>query len=113
MLNNINPLIDALRAKRKAMKLSQQKLAEKVGIPQSHISKIEAGDVNIKLASFVEMARAVDLEVMLVPRKDIMMVKGLIASKETKQGGEGESTATPAYSLDQGDDDNDSNDHRA
>ena len=97
MLNNIKELIDRVNTARKASRLSQQMLGKKVGIPQSHISKIETGNVNIKLASFVEMARALELEVLLVPRQSATMIKNLIASKETKQRRD---EIGPAYSLD-------------
>ena len=97
MLNNIKKLIDGIKIARKARKLSQQVLARKVGIPQSHISKIEAGNVNIKLANFVEMARALELEVLLVPTQDATMIKNLIRSKEAMRHGD---EVRPAYILD-------------
>lgn len=68
-------LILTLKNARVAKKLSQRELADKLGIPQSHLSKIETGQVNIKLASFVEMARHLEFEVMLVPRQEVMFVK--------------------------------------
>lgn len=97
MLNNIKQLIDALKVARKAKGMNQLALAEKVGIPQSHISRIETGNVNIKLASFVEIARALDLEVMLVPRQDAGTINNLIASKAAERRG---TEVTPAYTLD-------------
>lgn len=101
MFNNIKSLIDTIRAARKSKKLSQQMLARKVGIPQSHISKIESGNVNIKLASFVEIARTLELEVLLVPRQDAAMIQNLIASREAARG---EDEVRPAYSLDEDED---------
>lgn len=97
MLNNIKQLIDGVKTARKARRLSQQVLARKVGIPQSHLSKIETGNVNIKLASFVEIARTLELEVLLVPRQDATMIKSLITSKERKRRGD---EIGPAYTLD-------------
>lgn len=97
MNNTIQELIDVLKRAREARGLSQRALADKLGIPQSHLSKIEAGRVNIKLASFVEMARTLELEVMLIPRQEISLVKGLLVSKkEARQGHE----TKPAYTLD-------------
>lgn len=101
MLNNIKKLIDRIRTARKARRMSQQILAQKVGIPQSHLSKIETGNVNIKLSSFVEIARALELELLLVPRQSATMIKNLIASKETKRRGD---EIRPAYSLDDDED---------
>lgn len=92
----IQPFIDTLKSAREAKKLSQQELAGRLGIPQSHLSKIEAGKVNIKLLSFVEMARHLDLEVMLIPRQDISLVKTMIAEK-----GREENEVEPAYVLDE------------
>lgn len=101
MLNNIKQLIGALKTTRKEKKLSQKKLAKKVGLPQSHISKIEAGRVNMKLGNFVEMARLLGLEVMLVPRGSLAVVKSWLASKkDLKQGEE----TRPLYTLDEEDD---------
>ena len=93
----IQQLIAVLKTAREAKGLSQQALAAKLGIPQSHLSKIETGHVNLKLASFVEMARHLELEVLLVPRQEITLVESIIRSKEnSRQGNE----IKPAYTLD-------------
>lgn len=96
----LQPLVRQLKSARKAKGLSQQSLADKLGIPQSHLSKIEAGTVNLKLAGFIEMAHRLDLEVMLIPRQEVLFVKGLVAS----QGKSEESDEIkPAYTLDKED----------
>ena len=66
-----------LKAARNNKGLSQRKLGAKVGVPQSHISKIENGAVDLKTSSLIELARALDLELMLVPRALIPAVQGL------------------------------------
>ena len=58
--------------------LSQRALSIKAGIPQSHISKIENGAVDLRLSSVVELAHVLGLEVMLVPRKSIPAVQTLV-----------------------------------
>ena len=47
--------------------LSQRALADKVGLAQSHISKIERGAVDPQTTSVVEIARVLGLELSLVP----------------------------------------------
>lgn len=97
MKTSIQSLIDTLKKARKAKKLNQRVLADQVGIPQSHLSKIEAGQVDIQLTSFIEIARFLDLEVMLIPRQGVSLVQGLIASQ--KEAGQ-DHDIKPAYTLD-------------
>ena len=66
-----------LKTARNKKGLSQRELGAKVGIPQSHISKIENGAVDLKTSSLIELARALDLELMLVPRALTPAVQGL------------------------------------
>jgi transcriptional regulator with XRE-family HTH domain len=73
-------LIEALKAARKARGLNQRALGALVGLPQSHISKIESGRTDIKLSSLVALARALELEVKLVPRKAIPAVDSIVRS---------------------------------
>src|ERR1700722_2315627 len=61
------PIITALTNARHRAGLSQRALADKVGIAQSHISKIERGAVDPQTTSLVEIARVLGLELSLVP----------------------------------------------
>ena len=63
--------------------LSQRALSERSGLTQSHISNIESGATEPGLSSLIDLARALDLEVMLVPRKRIPAVSSLV---ETRSG---------------------------
>lgn len=67
-----------LRQARNAKGLSQAVLAKRAGVPQSHISKIENTGVDLRLSSLSEIARALDLELMLVPRKVVLATQSLI-----------------------------------
>lgn len=85
----------ALKSARQAAKLSQRALGAKTGVPQSHISKIENGAVDLRVSSLVELARVLDLELMLVPRKSVSAVQA-VTHGSLKTG----VVVRPAYGLD-------------
>ncbi len=60
-----------------AKKLSQRALAVLVGLPQSHISKIERGLVDLQASSLIQLSRVLDLELMLIPRILVFTVQAL------------------------------------
>jgi len=70
----------SLRAAREAKALTQRDLAALVGTPQSHLSKIEQGAVDLQISSLAELARALDLELKLVPRQALPAIDGVIHS---------------------------------
>jgi transcriptional regulator with XRE-family HTH domain len=86
----------ALKAARKSKGLSQRALSEKAGVPQAHISKIENGTVDLRLSSLIALARALDLELALVPRKAMPAVQSIVRGSGPASG----EPARPAYSLD-------------
>lgn len=65
----IEKLAANLKAAREKKGLSQRALSALAGVPQSHISKIESGVVNLTLSSLTAIANALDLELALIPRK--------------------------------------------
>ena len=73
--------------------LSQRALAERTGVPQAHISKIEQGRVDIRLSSLVELARALDLDVQLLPRQALQAVAGTVRALESQAGDSAQSRA--------------------
>lgn len=95
----IQPFIIALKTAREKKKLSQRALAEMAGVPQSHISNIENGKVNIRISSLFDIARVLELEPMLIPRRYVPAVKGFMQSKISSD------TFEPAFTLDGDDDD--------
>lgn len=78
MSAGIEEIAASVREARIAKALTQKELGQRVGLPQSHISKIEKGTVDLKLSSLVEIARALDLEITLVPRKALPAVEGAV-----------------------------------
>lgn len=95
-------IIQAMKTARNEQHLSQRDLSARSGIAQSHISKIENGSVDITLSTLVALARALGLEIMLVPRKLIPVVKSI--TKSTGQDLKHSSgIPEPAYTLDDDD----------
>lgn len=92
----------ALKAAREGKKLSQRGLSKAVGMPQAQISKIENAAVDMKASTLIELSRALDLEVMLVPRKHVPAVKSIVDSAGREAGGS--VSPRPAYALDSEDD---------
>lgn len=71
-------LAHALREARETAGLSQRALSARAGLTQSHISQIERGTLEPGLATLIDLARALDLELILVPKKLLPAVKGLL-----------------------------------
>lgn len=90
-----------LKAAREAKGLSQRALSNRSGVPQSHISKIEAGTVDLRISSLVAIANALDLELDLIPRAARPAVEAVIKGMSGRsRSGEPGSTSRPAYRLD-------------
>ena len=83
-----------LREARKAKGMTQAELGAKIGLPQSHISQIESGKVDMRISSLQELARWLDLEPIMVPRILKPAVKSLISGKQ-------ESAQKPVWQVDE------------
>lgn len=83
MLYQSETLISQAREVREASGVSQRTLSERAGLTQSHISQIESGKMEPGLASFIDMTRALDLELMLVPKRLVPAVLGLVKAQAT------------------------------
>ena len=99
----------ALRSAREARGLSQRALGAKAGMAQGHISKIESGAIDLRVSSLVELARVLELELVLVPRKAVSVVHAVVGRSGGRTlahalpTGPDAGTARPAYSLDDDD----------
>ena len=93
-------ILKSLKEARRRKGFSQRELSARSGVPQSHISKIESGAVDLRISSLIALARVLDLELELVPKKSIPAVKSIVRSSMSAEVVE----ARPAYSLDGGDD---------
>ena len=77
----MSPLSQQLHDARKAQKLTQAQLGERLGWAQTRVSTIESGRVDPRLSGVVQMARVVDHELMLVPRAMVPAVSAMLAGK--------------------------------
>ena len=59
----------ALLEARKELNLTQQQLAEKLGLDQSEVSRLEGPECNPTLRTLSKLATALNLEIHLLPRQ--------------------------------------------
>ncbi|RWO03328.1 MAG: XRE family transcriptional regulator [Mesorhizobium sp.] len=83
-------LIEELKRARIEAALSQRDLSAAAGLTQSHISQIERGMLEPGLSSFIDLARALDLELVVVPKKLLPAIRAVI------QGAQRTHTAVPS-----------------
>ncbi|XIE09854.1 helix-turn-helix domain-containing protein (plasmid) [Rhizobium ruizarguesonis] len=69
-----------MRAAREAKNMSQRELSARSGLTQSHISQIERGTMEPGLSSLVDVARALDLEIVLAPKKRMPAIGNILGS---------------------------------
>ena len=86
-------LSQMLRDAREKRHLTQKALAQKLDMRQRQISDLERGTVDSRLSTILNVARALDLELMLIPRP-------LIASVEGLQRAGSDTAQRPMYALD-------------
>lgn len=71
-------IAETLRQSRLHLNLKQADVAHKLGMRQSQISTIERGLVSPRLSTVEDIARVLDLQLMLVPRHLVPVVNGLV-----------------------------------
>ena len=71
-------ILEDLKIARQAKGLKQTALGEKLGLPHSHVSKIEQGGTDPRLSTVTEMARLLDQELILVPRQLVPAIRSII-----------------------------------
>lgn len=77
-------LIQEIRDRRTDAGVSQRALSVRSGLTQGHISQIETGTLEPGLSSLIDMARALDLEVVLVPKKFLPAVQGVLRQTQAE-----------------------------
>lgn len=85
-------IVKALRDAREVSGMSQRALSAKAGLSQSHISQIESGTLEPGLSKLVDIARALDLELVLVPRKMVPAINSLTTTARPERD-------SPSYAI--------------
>ena len=89
-------VLDTLREARIQRTLSQADLGAKLGISQSRVSGLERAQVDPRLSTVLDVARILDLELVLVPRQLVTTINGLIRRNNSSASEE-----QPIYKLDE------------
>ena len=77
-------ILEQLKTARKTKGLNQSSLGKKLGLPQSHVSKIEQGGTDPRLSTVTEMARLLDRELIIIPRQLVPAIRAIISGKDTE-----------------------------
>jgi transcriptional regulator with XRE-family HTH domain len=77
---SVKEITKEIKIAREKKGLSQRELSSRSGVPQSHISRIEKGSIDLRLSSLIELARALELELTFVPRKVVPAVNSIVRS---------------------------------
>lgn len=67
-----------LKVARERLGLSQRELADAAGTDQARISKIESGDIDLRLSSLVDLARTLGIELVLADRRHLPAIDALL-----------------------------------
>jgi HTH-type transcriptional regulator / antitoxin HipB len=94
---NMNDLIAQLRDARENQNLSQVELGQRLGVPQSQITRMERGIHDIRLSTLIEAAHALGLEPVLIPKSLLPAVRHLVAKQQ--EGIDSAVTAPPRRLL--------------
>jgi transcriptional regulator with XRE-family HTH domain len=85
---------EQIRQAREAIGFTQSELGSRIGQPQSAVSRIERG-ADLRLSTLLEMARVLELEPMLIPKRLVRAVQALIGHIASQEN----STAPGAGSI--------------
>ena len=76
-IERIDVIGAALAVARRRAGLNQKALAARIGADQSYVSKVERSAVDPQTSTLIQLARALELELMLVPRQLVPAVQAL------------------------------------
>lgn len=97
-------LPDSLRAEIREARLakgwSQLELGEKVGLAQKHVSGIETGKIVPRFDTMLDLLRALDRDLVVVPRALTPVVSSLVRDHRNRAAHGTEDAERPLYATD-------------
>lgn len=75
-------ILRTIRLQRRNRRMSQSQLGSVLHMPQSHLARIETGASDVRLSTLTEIARALDLEPMLIPKQLVPAIRYMIDKPE-------------------------------
>ncbi len=76
----LSALAEVIRQTRQAKGWSQRDLSARTHMPQAQISRIENADVDPQVSTLIELARALELELQLIPKSALTAVEATVRS---------------------------------
>lgn len=92
MIYDITYIGRQFREMRQKLGYSQRTLAQRAGVTQPQLSDLERG-ANVRLSTLAAVARALDVELVPVPRAYVPLVRSTIASRSQPIVGTAQTTA--------------------
>jgi len=80
----MSTLGDIIRQARQAKGWSQRDLSARTHMPQAQISRIENADVDPQVSTLIELARALELELQLIPKSALTAVEATVRSTKAR-----------------------------
>jgi len=87
---------------------SQAEMGKRLGLPQMHISGIEAGKIVPRFDTLLDVVRILDRDLLMVPRELVAAVRALIRDHHSHAGGAFGGGERPLYAV--GDESEDADD---
>lgn len=82
MSDSIRDIARHLKTARRHAGLNQRQVADKAGLMQNQVSRMENGAIDPRFSSLLALARALGLEPVLVPRRLVPVVHSLVDTAE-------------------------------
>lgn len=76
IITNATQVAEILRGRRKARRIPQQQLARKLGVSQSRLSAIEAGNSALTVDRLIALANVLGLQLVLQDKADTPSKRG-------------------------------------